>query len=645
MSEPTTSAELSALCAAMEAGTLGGREGASPGFAVRLPRAAFEAALEARLARLAPLAAPRAAEGESAAAAARRIFGAGVASALLEEASLACAATLARRLGLRAAGAPRIGAFARAPDGDIRFEVGFAPDDAPGPGAGPLIALPPIGPLERLVAEPGEAEIAAELQALAAARAEWEALPAGHAARPGDLVVCDVVAELPPNLLGNPAAAGAVAGSPGRPPAGWDIVVTEGLRLAILGRASEDGIPCLDLRVTGTPPGRGTFVVFLDRPNAVAARPGEAFSLSARWRLLAGAVPDRAACEAFLNQRSAAGTLRPVAGRLPPPGPGPLAAQAWSRDLATDPTPEVAFVRPGLLIRLAAGTTGPLDMTLRIGLPRLLRGGAAASAAPRPFPEGSARDVAIEVGGPGFLPGLADGLGGIRVGESRDIRAFFPLFGAPPGLAGRELRCAVRATALRRRVVPPVDEALAAACDFVGLDALRADVRSRLREAYAAMSDRRLRADLLARLAAATDLPVPGPRIAAELAWLRRRAEMRAAEGSGEVRRPTDEAALRVAAERRARIGLLLARFAEAEGIAVPDSALEAAMRREAARHPGREAEALAHLRSHPEAREALRARLRAALATDRLLARVRVVERRVAPAVLMDWDPEDTWG
>jgi FKBP-type peptidyl-prolyl cis-trans isomerase (trigger factor) len=620
-----------AVCRAIEIGapTV---EGLSRRIAARLPMAALTASVDARLDALAPAAADRAMAGETAVGAVRRLFGAQVTADILHGALAEPAASLPARLGLRAAAQPRAGELSRDVEGDIRVEFTF--DVAPSID---LRAPASIDSVETLIAEPGEAEVTAALRDSAEQRATLEPLGVERAARRGEVAICGIDAAQPSNLIGNPAAAGAVPGNPGIPPEYWEPAVTEGMTLTILGTDHEGGIPCLDVHVTGEPPGKGTIVVFFERPNACPARQDAAFVFSAHWRLLAGGLPPRVVCEAFLNQRLATAFLKQVSARVPPPGFSGLAAQALRADLTLTAGPDVTHVRPGLLIRFAPGTTGPIDMTLRIGLPRLVA--SEDEGALRPFPEGSATDAAIEVGGADVLPGLAEELDSIRVGETRTIAAFLPLRDAPPGLAGREVRFAVTAKALRRRVVPPIDDALARALGHTDLAALREATRARLRQAYAALSERRLRADLLARIAERADFPLPESWVAAEAARLRQR---RLHEGGG-ARPIHPKASPGALAERRVRIGLILAEVARAEGVTVPDSALTAAMRREAARWPGREAEVLAHLRANRDSAEALRQPLLEARVIDLLLARVRVEDRRVTPAELLDWDDKDT--
>ncbi|MBW8271259.1 trigger factor [Caldovatus aquaticus] len=176
---------------------------------------------------------------------------------------------------------------------------------------------------------------------------------------------------------------------------------------------------------------------------------------------------------------------------------------------------------------------------------------------------------------------------------------------------------------------PVVDEALLAR--RLGLSdpaALRLRVRAALQRRYDALAQARLRDALRAALAdRVEDVPVPSVLVAEE--------EERLREAAGEEEDAARRAERRARAERNLRVALLLAEIARSFGVSVTEAELEAAMRREAARHAGAADQAMAHFRASPAARAILRARLLEEKTMALVLRRVRVTERRVPPGVL----------
>ena len=90
------------------------------------------------------------------------------------------------------------------------------------------------------------------------------------------------------------------------------------------------------------------------------------------------------------------------------------------------------------------------------------------------------------------------------------------------------------ATALSRRVVPPIDDDLAKKLGFEGLDALKALVRQRMQEEYDGLARLRLRRALLDALAGVVDFSPPEALVNAEFEAIWKRVEADREAGRGE---------------------------------------------------------------------------------------------------------------
>lgn len=256
------------------------------------------------------------------------------------------------------------------------------------------------------------------------------------------------------------------------------------------------------------------------------------------------------------------------------------------------------------------------------------------------FPGGSATDMPIEVGGPGFIPGFTEQLVGMRPGETRTIRVRFPEDYGAADLAGKEAEFEVTAKALKKPVLPPVDDELAKALGFADLAALTAEVKASLQRDLDRLSRLRVKRALLDALAERADFPVPEGLVEAEFAqiWARVEEDRKAGRGDPEDA-GKDEATLRAEyrgiAERRIRLGLLLSEIGRANGIQVTQEELLRALREQAARYPGQEQQVFDMFRRNPQALESLRAPLFEEKVVDFLLELAQVSERKVAPEEL----------
>lgn len=594
-------------------------------YQVRIPGALVLALRDQRLAEIAEtVAMPGFRPGEAPWSAVLQRYGAAVLSEVIEQQVAETSARLIAERGLQPAQQPRIGIEAFAEDRDLTYRVTFE--------ALPAISLPelPRLTLQRLRAEPGQAELAAALEALGAAHGALEEVAPRPAAK-GDTLVCDVTGRLPPDLLANGAGRGAQAGLPGLPPTKWALDCSAGLVREILATGTEDGRPFFDLALRGTAQPGGHLRIFFAPADGVRVGAGDAMSLCVFARCTAGALPAGAVLRLGFNERSATGLLRAARAATRFDAPELRATLALCDD------PALAYARP--LLEIAFAAAAPVDLVLRIGPARVF-GGAVEPDAPA-FPGGSFTRIEVPVGGDAIAPGFAQQLPGIAPGQTREVDLVYPPDHPAPELAGQRARFTVKAKAIKERRARTVDDGFARSLGLADRAALEAALLARLHRDYEARSRARLRRAVLDALSSVARFAVPSGLIEAEFRriWTRRDAERRAGrDASADAGKPeaTLRAEYRAIAERRVRLRLLLAEIARAEGIVVSEEELAHAIRQETARHPGQERQVLDHFRRTPGATDALRAPLLEQKVVELMLARATVTERRISPAELL---------
>ncbi len=258
------------------------------------------------------------------------------------------------------------------------------------------------------------------------------------------------------------------------------------------------------------------------------------------------------------------------------------------------------------------------------------------------FAGGSATDADVEVAGPGFIAGFSEQLEGMRPGETRTITARFPDPYGTPALAGKEAQFEVTAKAIRRSDVPAIDDELAKRLSFDTLDELKTLIRGQLQREYDQLARMRLKRELLDRLNELADFPAPEGLVEAEFGqiWARLDADRQAGKLDAEDQ-AKDEATLRreyrAIADRRVRLGLLLAEAGRTHNIAVAADEMTRAVRAEASRYPGQEAQVFEFFRKNPQAAETLRGPLFEDKVIDFVLELARITDRPVPAAALAD--------
>ena len=253
------------------------------------------------------------------------------------------------------------------------------------------------------------------------------------------------------------------------------------------------------------------------------------------------------------------------------------------------------------------------------------------------FPGGKADDYVLELGSGSFIPGFEDQLVGAEVGKPVDVKVTFPAEYGAKELAGKDavFKCTVKE--ILEFVEAPLDDELAKKNNFETLDAMRKAVSDRIGQDYAQISRSMIKRQLLDKLAETHKFAVPEGLVEGEFNSIWQRIEQ--AKKNGE-KLEDDEEKLRKdyqdIAERRVRLGLLLADVGRSNSIEVTPEELNQAVMREAMRYPGQERQVLEFYGKNAELKEQLRAPIFEEKTVDFILELAKVTEKTVTPEELM---------
>ncbi len=560
----------------------------------------------------------------------RQRYGTAVMGEVLEASVNDAQRKLVTDRGLKPALQPKIEVtnFAEGTDLEFRMELEVLPD----------VPMPDFSgiELERLRAEPSDEEVSKILETLATRNGELTDVADARPATKGEVMVCDFAGSVVPDLLTNGPALGAVPGIPGQAPRGWEIGLSGGLKSEIAAIGTEEALPYFDLRVSGTASEAGWVQVFLEGAKGIAAAPGATQSLMVSTKVTGGSLPEGTQGKLGFNFYSLG---QDSVDFLDMQREGFDVTAGRSTLAFTFPNQaEIGACRP--FIYLHGMPAGAVEFTLRIGPARVIAGTEEPALAP--FAGGSATDMPIEVGGPGFIPGFTEQMEGLSVGDSRDIQVVFPLDYGSAELAGKRAVFSITAKKLQQRVPRAIDDELAKTVGQADLAGLQAQVKEGLQREYDGMSRMRLKRALLDKLADQASFPVPEGMVDGEFGqiWQRVEADLKAgrldSDDAGK-----DEATLRDEyrgiAQRRIRLGLLLSEIGRSNNIQVTPEELSGALRQEAMRYRGQEQQVIDFFRKNPEAMENLRAPIFEEKVVDFILELAKVAERQVKPEELSE--------
>jgi trigger factor len=250
-----------------------------------------------------------------------------------------------------------------------------------------------------------------------------------------------------------------------------------------------------------------------------------------------------------------------------------------------------------------------------------------------PFEGGAAEDFPLVLGSGSFIPGFEDQLVGVKAGEETEVKVTFPEEYGAKHLAGKEASFAVTVKAVKAPKPAEVDDALATRYGAESLDALKEQIRTRLGDEYAQASRQVLKRGLMDALDERVSFELPptlvdveAKQIAHQL-WHEEHHDHHGHE-HGEIE-PTEEH--RKLAERRVRLGLLLAEIGTKHDITVADQDLQRALFTQARQYPGQERQFLEFVQKNPQALQQIRAPLFEEKVVDYILEQAKLTEKPVS--------------
>ena len=263
-----------------------------------------------------------------------------------------------------------------------------------------------------------------------------------------------------------------------------------------------------------------------------------------------------------------------------------------------------------------------------------------------PFAGGAGKDHHLELGSNSFIPGFEDALIGKKAGESVSVNVTFPTeYHAE--LAGKDAVFDVDIKELRQSADFVLDEEFAKSIGMDSLATLRKAVREQLENDRHTASRGKLKRALLDVLSDGYAFEVPQGVVDAEFASIWAQLEQAKKDGSldaADLDKSDDvlKEEYRAVAERRVRLGLVLAEVGRKNAISVTSEDLNRAIMAEAGRYPGQEQMVVRYFRENQEALQSLQAPLYEDKVVDFILELASVTDKTVTEADLFA-EVEDT--
>ena len=249
----------------------------------------------------------------------------------------------------------------------------------------------------------------------------------------------------------------------------------------------------------------------------------------------------------------------------------------------------------------------------------------------------------LKLGSGQFIPGFEEQLIGKKAGDKVEVKVSFPKDYGAADLAGRDAIFDVDIHELREPAEAEINDDFAKQLGMDDVKALKEAVKEQLSKELEGQSRMVLKKELLDILDDANKFDVPPGMLELENTNIIQQVELdRQRNGEDKELSAAEKKEYAEIAERRVRLGLILAEIGNAQGISVADPELHKAVIAEAQKFPGQEKEVFDYYSKNPQALESLRAPLFEEKVVDYILELAEVKEKSVSQEELLKALDED---
>ncbi len=249
------------------------------------------------------------------------------------------------------------------------------------------------------------------------------------------------------------------------------------------------------------------------------------------------------------------------------------------------------------------------------------------------FDGGAAEDYPLVIGSNSFIPGFEDGLLKVKAGDEKDIEVTFPEDYQAENLAGKKAVFSCTIKEVKGPKKPKLDDELAKKFGADDLDALKAQITERLEAEYTGASRAVAKRGLLDALDKKVKFDLPVSLVEAEAGQIAHQLwheENPDVEGHDHPEiEPTKEHTK--LAERRVKLGLLLADIGQKAEVKVTDQEMTQAIMNQARQYPGQERQFFEFVQQNAQFRQQLQAPLFEDKVVDHIFEQADVKDKEVS--------------
>ena len=220
------------------------------------------------------------------------------------------------------------------------------------------------------------------------------------------------------------------------------------------------------------------------------------------------------------------------------------------------------------------------------------------------FEGGTAEGYQLELGSGQFIGDFEEQLEGMKADEETVVKVSFPENYFNKELAGKPAEFDVKLLSVSELVVPEIDDEFAQKAGLKDLDDLKAAVKEQLENEFKNIVRTNTKKRLFDQLETAVEFEIPEGMFDLEFESIWSKVKQAKEDGDEELKDKSEDALKKeytAIAERRVRLGILLADVGKTQGLDVTSNELSAALLQYARNFPGQEERLVEFYRSNPE--------------------------------------------
>jgi trigger factor len=252
------------------------------------------------------------------------------------------------------------------------------------------------------------------------------------------------------------------------------------------------------------------------------------------------------------------------------------------------------------------------------------------------FEGGSAENHKLELGSGQMIPGFEDQLVGLNVNDKKNVEVNFPENYQKAELSGKPAKFEVIIKDILEAEKAKINDELASRMGLPDLKALKEAIKSQIEINYKNTSRNRIKRDLLDKLSKQYSFEIPKSMLENEnkVIWDRFLEDKKAGVIDAADKGKKDSVLKKEyseIAERRVRLGLLLAEIGDENKITVTDDEIKNAVMQEARKYPGEENKVIEFYQKNPEAANAVRAPIFEEKVVDHIISKCTIKDIKVS--------------